>query len=776
MLFNRQDFLLNAFASYVRQTTIATKRAVLQAYRENPEITEMFLRYFDAKFNPVKAADREFEPLEREIDAKMPKNTALKAVWSVLKAMLRTNFFQNGGGKDYVSFKLASREIHHLPKPKPMAEIFVHSDDVDAVHLRFGKIARGGIRWSNRKEDFRTEILGLVKAQQVKNVVIVPVGSKGGFFPKHPPENGTKEEIREYAVNAYKTMIRGLLDVTDNIVAGKVVPPRDVVRYDDDDPYLVVAADKGTADFSDIANGLSREYGYWLDDAFASGGSTGFSHKGMAITAKGSWESVKRHFRETGVDCQKRDFTAVGVGSMAGDVFGNAMLCSPHMKLIAAFNSSSIFIDPNPDIAVSFKERERLFKAEAGWVDYDRSLLSAGGGVYSRKEKLITISKEACAALGVSQTVLTPDDLIKAILSAPVDLLYFGGIGTYVKSDVETQMDAKDGANADCRIDATRIRAKIVAEGANLGLTQKARVQYAMNGGRLNTDAVDNSGGVDCSDHEVNIKIMLNMMTDDGKMTREERDKLLKSMQDDVAELVLRDNYLQTQIISYMQHRGAKSVPGNKKLMRELEKDGRLDRALESLPQDAELDVRFTRGRGLTRPELAVLMAYAKLSLHDIVLNSDLPDDPFVRDCLLPLYFPKALRETAGEYILKHTLRREIVATMIANNLINRAGVNFIGKMRGESGAPFVSVVKAYMIVSEAYKTESLFSMIEAKDGAMPADKQADAMRRIVAEIENMTLTILRNGMDEDDIAGEIKEWEERGDEKFRALRAEFSA
>lgn len=776
MLFNRQDFLLNAFASYVRQTTIATKRAVLQAYRENPEITEMFLRYFDAKFNPVKAADREFEPLEREIDASMPKNTALKAVWSVLKAMLRTNFFQNGGGKDYLSFKLASREIHHLPKPKPMAEIFVYSDDVDAVHLRFGKIARGGIRWSNRKEDFRTEILGLVKAQQVKNVVIVPVGSKGGFFPKHPPENGTREEIREYAVNAYKTMIRGLLDLTDNIVSGKVVPPRDVVRYDNDDPYLVVAADKGTADFSDIANGLSREYGYWLDDAFASGGSTGFSHKGMAITAKGSWESVKRHFRETGVDCQKQEFTAVGVGSMAGDVFGNAMLCSPYMKLIAAFNSSSIFIDPNPDMTVSFKERERLFKAEAGWVDYDRSLLSAGGGVYSRKEKLITISKEACAVLGVSQTVLTPDDLIKAILSAPVDLLYFGGIGTYVKSDAETQMDAKDGANANCRIDAPQIRAKIVAEGANLGLTQKARVQYAMNGGRLNTDAVDNSGGVDCSDHEVNIKIMLNMMVDDGKMTRAERDKLLKSMQDDVSELVLRDNYLQTQIISYMRHRGAKSVPGNKKLMRELERDDRLDRALESLPQDTELDVRFTHGQGLTRPELAVLMAYAKLNLHDVVLNSDLPDDPFVENSLLPLYFPKVLRETAKEYISKHTLRREIIATMIANNLINRVGVNFIGKMRGESGAPFVSVVKAYLIVSEAYKTESLFSMIEAKDGAIPADKQSDEMRRIVAEIENMTLTVLRNGMDEDDVAGEIKEWEKRQDEKFSALRADFSA
>lgn len=775
MLFNRQDFLLNAWASYVRQTAIATKRAVLQAYQENPEMTEDFLRYFDLKFNPEKAADKGYAALQDEIDAKMPKNTALKAVWSVLKAMLRTNFYQEHGQKDYVSFKFASGEIHHLPKPKPMAEIFVYSDDVDAVHLRFGKIARGGIRWSNRKEDFRTEILSLVKAQQVKNVVIVPVGSKGGFFPKHPPENGTKEQIRDYAVKGYQTMIRGLLDLTDNIVSGQITHPADVVRYDGDDPYLVVAADKGTADFSDIANALSLQYGFWLGDAFASGGSTGFSHKGMAITARGSWESVKRHFRETGVDCQTQDFTAVGSGSMAGDVFGNAMLCSKHMKLIAAFNSSSIFIDPTPDPAVSYKERERLFKAEAGWIDYDRSLLSAGGGVYSRKDEIITISKEACSVLGTTQTVLTPDELIKAILSAPVDLLYFGGIGTYVKAGAETQMDAKDGANTDCRIDAGRVRAKIVAEGANLGLTQKARIEYAMNGGRLNTDAVDNSGGVDCSDHEVNIKIMLNMMVADGKMTMEQRNGLLKSMQNDVAGLVLRDNYQQTQILSYMQHRGAKSIPGNKKLMHALEKDDRLNRALESLPSDAEMDARFNLGKGLTRPELCVLMAYAKLFLYDAVLNSDLPDDAFIREKRLPQYFPRVLRETAGDYILKHPLRREISATMIVNNLINRVGVNFIGKMRSESGAPVVDVVKAYLVVAEAYKTEELFAMIESKDGALDAMRQADEMRALVAEIENMTLTVLRNGM-EGGIAEESVSQSGHKDEKFSKLRRELSA
>ncbi|MBO4644528.1 MAG: NAD-glutamate dehydrogenase, partial [Alphaproteobacteria bacterium] len=744
MFSKRQEFLLSAFASYIRQTTIATKRAVLQAYEDYPEIAEKFLRYFDLKFNPALAEKKAYVELEKEIDAELPKNTALKAVFSVLKAMVRTNFYQ--GEKEYVSFKMISGEIQNLPKPTPMAEIFVFSEHVDAVHLRFGKIARGGIRWSNRKEDFRTEILSLVKTQQVKNVVIVPVGAKGGFFPKNPPKE--KEEIREYAINAYKTLIRGLLDITDNIVNGKIVAPKDVVRYDNDDPYLVVAADKGTADFSNIANALSAEYGFWLGDAFASGGSTGFSHKGMAITAKGSWESVKRHFREMGRDSQTHDFTMVGVGSMAGDVFGNALLCSKHSKLIAAFSSSAIFIDPNPDPEASFKERKRLFDLEAGWADYDRSVLSAGGGIYSRKEKMITISKEACSALGLSQTVLTPDELMKAILSAPVDLLYFGGIGTYVKSSVETQMDAKDGSNDPCRIDAPQIRAKVIAEGANLGLTQKARIEYASRGGRLNTDAVDNSGGVDCSDHEVNIKIMLNAIVADKKMTMEERNALLKSMQDEVSVLVLRDNYLQTQILSYMQHRGAKSIPGNKKLLHSLEKSEGLNRALESLPTDAEMDAGFNQGLGLTRPALAVLMAYAKMYLYDSVLNSDLPDDPYVRENWLPFYFPEVLRKKWPEYVFNHQLHREISATMIANNLINRVGVNFIGKIRSEGDASVVDVVKAYLIVAAAYETEELFSLIEAKDGVIPAEKQQDMRRQLIAEIENMTLTIWRNGME----------------------------
>lgn len=770
MLSVREDFLLNAFASYVRQTTIATKGAVIQAYQENPEITTELLEYFDIKFNPERDK-KSLNDTEAVISEKMPKNVALKAVFSILQAMVRTNYYQ--AERDYVSFKFLSPNIKGLPKPVPMAEMFVYSEKVDAVHLRFGKIARGGIRWSNRKEDFRTEILSLVKAQQVKNVVIVPVGSKGGFFPKLPPENGTKAELVANAIECYKTMIRGFLDITDNIINGRVVPPKNVVRYDGDDPYLVVAADKGTADFSDIANALSIEYGFWLADAFASGGSAGFNHKEMAITARGTWESVKRHFREMGRSCQDQEFTCTGIGSMAGDVFGNAMLSSKKTKLIAAVSSSYIFIDPTPEPEASFEERERLFKAEAGWDEYDISLLSIGGGIYSRSEKTVTISKEACQALGLSQTVLSSDELVKAILSAPVDLLYFGGIGTYVKATTETQMEAKDADNSPCRIDAPQLRAKVIAEGANLGLTQRARIEYALNGGRLYTDAVDNSGGVDCSDHEVNIKIMLNAAVADGKLTLAERNELLKSMMEEVADLVLKDNYQQTEIVSYMNRRGAKSIPGNKKLMNRLEKSELLNRTLEALPTDAEMDARFNVGQGLTTPEHAILMAYAKMSLYENVLNSDLPDDPTLAEELLLYYFPERLRTGWRDYALRHPLRREIIATVIVNNLVNRTGVNFIGKMRAESKAPVIDVIKAYLVVAKAYNTESLFALVEAKDCALIAEKQFVLMRHVIAEIENMTLTVLTNGID-GDVAAEAVRYERHSDEKFTSLKEEL--
>ena len=746
-----KDFLLNAWASYIRQTTVATKDAVMEAFSHAPEITEELLGYFDAKFNPAFKGDRALDEREEKISAALPKDIALKAVFSVLKAMVRTNYYQ--GEKDYVSFKILSPLVYGLPKPTPMAEIFVYSDDVDAIHLRFGKIARGGIRWSDRKDDFRTEILGLVKTQQVKNVVIVPVGSKGGFYPKRPPENATKKELVENAVKCYQTMIRGLLDITDNIVSGKIVAPKKTVRYDNDDPYLVVAADKGTADFSDIANAISAEYGFWLGDAFASGGSAGFSHKGLAITARGSWESVKRHFNETGRDCQTQEFTAVGVGSMAGDVFGNAMLMSSKMKLVAAFNSTHIFIDPHPDCETSFAERKKI---------------SAGGGVYSRKETTLTLSPEAREVLSLWTLTMTPDDLIKGILCAPVDLMYFGGIGTYVKASGETQLDAKDASNAGHRVNGCDIKAKVVGEGANLAMTPNARIEYAKNGGRLNNDAVDNSAGVDCSDHEVNIKIMLNAAMADGKLTLAERNALLNGLSEDVAALVLRDNFLQNQILSYMRFRGAKSIPGNKKLIHIMEKEGKLNRALEFLPSDADMDDRFTRGEGLTRPELCVLMAYAKLTLSEHLLNSDLPDDPAMESRLFG-YFPQKLQKEWPEYIKKHQLRREIIGTVITNNLINRVGVNFITKMRNESGAPVIDILKAFLVVEDAFKTEEIFDKIEKTP--MSSDERCTALRRVVAEIENMTLTVLREGM-EKDIAGEAKRWAAYKDEKFSALRA----
>lgn len=770
---SQKEFLLNAFASYIRQTLIATKGAVTEAYRDHPELTEELLAYFASKFDPDNTAPKEtLEKIEAELSEKMPKNPSLKAVFSVLKAMVRTNFYQKG--KDYVSFKFISSRIPGLPKPVPMAEIFVYSDAVDAVHLRFGKIARGGIRWSNRKDDFRTEILSLVKAQQVKNVVIVPVGSKGGFFPKRPPGGADRAAVAANAVECYKTLIRGMLDITDNIVGGKVVRPNRVVCYDDEDPYLVVAADKGTAGFSDTANALSAEYGFWLGDAFASGGSAGYSHKDMAITARGSWESVKRHFAEMGRDCQSEDFTCVGVGSMAGDVYGNAMLSSRRIKLIAAVNHSNIFVDPNPDTEVSFKERERLFKAEEGWNAYDRSLLSAGGAVFDRKDKSITLSPEACRALGTDIRDMTPDELVKTILKAPVDLLYFGGIGTYVKASAETQPEAKDAANASCRIDAVELRAKAVCEGANLGLTQRARIEYALNGGRLNTDAVDNSGGVDCSDHEVNIKIMLNAAMAEGRLSFEERNALLKSMTDDVADLVLKDNYQQNRIISYMLHRGAKSIPGNKKLISRLEKSGRLDRALEFLPTDAEMDARFNRGTGLTRPELCVLMAYAKMALYDHILNSDLPDDPVMAQDVLLSYFPKALQEGWRDDALKHPLRREIAATVLANNMVNRVSVNFVGKMRQECAVSVADVAKAYLVTAVAYDTESLFALVEAKSGKISAEEEGNMTRRLVLEIENMVLTLLRRGL-EASVAEEARILSARPDEKFASVRDALS-
>ena len=764
----KQKFL-NMIKAYIQQTTAATAAAVADACETYPDVTETLIQYFELKFNPKKQNAPQLAKIEAEIEEKMPKNPAMKMFFAVLKAMVRTNFYLN---KDYVSFKILSAQINGLPQPRPMAEIFVYADSVEGVHLRFGKIARGGIRWSNRKDDYRTEVLGLVKAQQVKNVVIVPVGSKGGFFVKNAQDDDTPQIANQKAQAGYKVFIRGLLDLTDNIVKGKIVPPADIIRYDDDDPYLVVAADKGTASFSDIANALSAEYGFWLDDAFASGGSAGYSHKGMGITAKGTWESVKRHFREAGIDINQ-GFTAVGVGAPLGDVFGNGVLLSKHLKLVAAFSQSHIFLDPNPDEEKSFAERKRLFDAVQGWEAYDTSLLSEGGMIVDRNEEYVTVSEQVKNVLDLREIRLKPDELIQAILHAPVDLLFFGGIGTYVKASYENQADARDAANTACRVDANDVRAKVVAEGANLGVTQKGRVEYAMKGGRINSDAVDNSAGVDCSDHEVNIKILLNAIVADKKLTKEKRNEILKSMTDDVERLVLRDNYLQTQILSYMTFRGAKSLPGQKKLINRLEKAGRLDRALESLPSDGEMDSRFTQGKSLTRSELGILMAYAKLTLYEDVLNSDLPDDAAFEADLFA-YFPERLQKEFPDYIRKHQLRREIVVTVLTNNLINRMAVNFIGKMQAETGASVVDVVKAYAAVSKAYDFESVFKAVEARDYVMSPEDQFAAFRKIELAVENQVSTLLRRGM-EDELSEEIARIRAYPDAAIDTLKSELN-
>ncbi len=571
----------------------------------------------------------------------------LRAYCAVVNAIVRTNYYQRdaaGAPKPYLSLKLDPSVLPDLPKPRPHFEIFVYSQRVEGVHLRASPIARGGIRWSERREDYRTEVLGLMKAQQVKNTVIVPNGAKGGFVCKALP-SGDREAVRREVVTCYQTFIRGLLDVTDNIVAQRVQPPERVVRRDADDTYLVVAADKGTATFSDIANALAAEYGFWLGDAFASGGSTGYDHKKIGITARGAWEAVKRHFRELGLDPRQGDFTVVGIGDMSGDVFGNGMLLSAHIKLIAAFNHQHIFIDPDPDAAASFAERQRLFSLpRSTWDDYDRNVLSTGGGIYERRTKSIELSRAACARLDLPEAPIAPPDLIRAILRARVDLLWSGGIGTYVKASGESHADASDPGNDLVRVDGSELRCRVVAEGGNSSVTQLGRIEYAQHGGRINTDFIDNSGGVDSSDREVNIKILLNDVVRAHELTREARNDLLAEMTDDVAALVLGNNYAQTQALSMMESRAAERLGEHARLIRVLEARSLLDRNLEFLPSDEQIDERRAKGLGLTRPELAIILSYSKIELMGSLAQTDIPEDPFLA-AELEAYFPRAACE-----------------------------------------------------------------------------------------------------------------------------------
>ncbi len=743
--------ILRAYAKYLRQIGFAQTQATITAtLAAHPRIARMLVTLFRLRFDPAAhdaaGAEAQVNALEKALDkvSNLNEDRVLRQVLALIQATLRTNFWRTGRGhsgeagprRAFVSFKFESARVPGLPQPRPLYEIFVYSPRFEGIHLRGGKVARGGLRWSDRPDDFRTEVLGLVKAQMVKNTVIVPVGSKGGFVLKKAPPASDREAFMKEGVACYQDYLRGLLDLTDNLVAGQVVPPPHVVRADGDDPYLVVAADKGTATFSDFANQVSAEYGHWLGDAFASGGGLGYDHKAMGITARGAWESVKRHFREMGVDTQTTEFTVAGVGDMSGDVFGNGMLLSRHIRLVAAFDHRHIFIDPTPDAARSFAERERLFKLpRSSWADYDASLISAGGGVWARSEKSVPLSPEARAALGIEAESLTPAELVTAILKAPVDLLYNGGIGTYVKAARETHADVGDRANDAVRINGGELRCKVVGEGGNLGFTQRGRIEAALAGVRLCTDAIDNSAGVDTSDHEVNIKILLGIAVADGELTEKQRNTLLPQMTDEVAALVLRDNYFQTQALSIGKRLAARQLDEQIRFMRFLEKIGLLNRKIEALPTDDELAERKAKGLGLTTPEQAVLLAYSKMWLNDELIASELPEDAWVARAL-DRYFPSRLKEQFAAYIPRHPLKREIIATHVLNSMVNRVGPTFVHRLGEITGTTAPQIVRAYLAAREVFGLVGLWQQIESLDSQVPDATQAEmviALRGLVA-------------------------------------------
>jgi glutamate dehydrogenase len=748
----RQAMVLRSYSKYLRQAGTAFSQTYIEeCLTSNTHLARLLVALFEARFDPHRNAaglasggtgseelvDGLMEEISGALDAvaSLDQDRILRSLLGVIRATLRTSYFQTdteGRPKPYVAFKLDPHKVPDLPAPRPKFEIWVCSPRVEGVHLRFGPVARGGLRWSDRREDFRTEVLGLVKAQSVKNAVIVPVGAKGGFVVKRPPADPTdREAVLAEGIACYRTFISSLLDVTDNLVTvdgeQQVVPPPQVVRYDDDDPYLVVAADKGTATFSDIANGVAIDYGFWLGDAFASGGSVGYDHKAMGITARGAWESVKRHFRELGVDTQAEDFTVVGVGDMSGDVFGNGMLLSEHIRLVAAFDHRHVFLDPDPDAATSYVERRRLFDLpRSSWGDYDTSLLSAGGGVHPRSAKSIPVSAPVRSRLGLPDgvTSMTPAELMKAILAAPVDLLWNGGIGTYVKARTESHADVGDKANDAIRVNGADLRVKVVGEGGNLGLTQLGRIEFAMAGGRINTDAIDNSAGVDTSDHEVNIKILLDQAVRDQALPAEHRNPLLAAMTDDVAHLVLRDNYEQNVLLGNARVQAPAMLSVHGRLISALESRGELDRALEFLPSQAEVEQREAAGAGLTSSELAVLAAYSKISLTATVLASDVPDDAWFTGALRR-YFPQRVVDELGDRLTSHPLRREIVTTWVTNDLVNRGGMTCVHRVQEETGASPVEVVRAFSVVREIFRLEDYWDSIEALDNVLPTSVQS---------------------------------------------------
>lgn len=740
----RETTVLRAYARYLRQTGIVYSQAyIADTLVKYPEASATIFKLFQTSFDPdlaEKARTKKLVQLHGAIEIglsavpSLDEDRTLRRFVNAIDSTLRTNYFQrdeDGAPRRMLAFKFDPELLDGLPQPRPFREMFVYGTEVEGVHLRFGKVARGGLRWSDRGEDYRTEVLGLVKAQQVKNAVIVPVGAKGGFFPKMLPAGGSRDEIFNAGKEAYKTYIRTLLSITDNIIEGEIVGPDNTIRIDGDDPYFVVAADKGTATFSDTANGLAQEAGFWLDDAFASGGSAGYDHKKMGITARGAWEAVKRHFREMDTDIQTTPFNVVGVGDMSGDVFGNGMLLSPKIRLIAAFDHRDIFIDPDPDTEKSFAERSRMFALpRSSWQDYDRSTLSDGAMIISRSEKSVKLTREAAAAIGIDKTTATPFEIMTAILKSEADLLWFGGIGTYIRATSETDAEVGDRANDPIRVTAGEVRAKVIGEGANLGVTQKGRIAYSLAGGRCNSDAIDNSAGVNSSDVEVNIKIALNAAMQDGRLSRNKRNQLLASMTEEVGELVLRNNYLQPLSVSLIERRGVSNREQLARLMSVLESQGKLNRKVETLPDDAELAERYAAGRPLTRPEIGVLLSYSKIVLFDALLESAIPDDPYFA-AILKAYFPAKMQKPYAGDIENHRLHREIVATALANEAVNRGGPGFVQMMSDMTGATAANVVKATFLIRDGFDLPQLWAEIDALDNRISGKTQNDLHAQI---------------------------------------------
>lgn len=756
----REVGVLRAYARYFKQIRLPFSQEYIEAaLTMHPHIARQLVELFLARFSIDPAMDlvnrtEKTQAIQAMIKEALDKvvsldhDKILRRYIDVILATVRTNYFQikkDGRFKTYLSFKLQSSKIPDMPLPLPLYEIFIYSPRFEGIHLRCAKVARGGIRWSDRREDFRTEVLGLMKAQQVKNAVIVPSGAKGGFCPKNLPVNGTREEIAAEGVACYKRFIRALLDITDNYQGNTVIRPTNVYCYDDEDPYLVVAADKGTATFSDIANSISEAHHFWLGDAFASGGSAGYDHKKMGITARGGWESVKRHFHELGMDIQTTDFTMIGIGDMSGDVFGNGALLSEHIRLIAAFNHVHIFIDPNPDAAISFKERQRLFNLpSSGWTDYAPELISKGGGVFHRNAKFITLTEEIKTYFGLTQDTIEPNELIKVLLKAEIDLLWNGGIGTYVKSIIENNTDVGDRANDTLRVNGGELRCRVVGEGGNLGFTQLGRIEYALNGGLIYTDFIDNSAGVDCSDNEVNIKILLNQFIASGDMTEKQRNELLVAMTDEVARLVLNDNYQQIQAISLAAYHALRNVGLHSRYMQYLEGKGLLNRALEALPDEKILMERKLHDKALTRSEMAVLFAYTKNILREEILASEVTDDPYLLT-MLEEAFPKPLQQHYADAMKMHRLKREIIATKLSNLIVNKMGFTFVYRTADETGASVGVIAQAFMAACGIFNMEALWECIQALDGKIPTAEQLDMLMISVRWMRRVTRWIIRS-------------------------------